>query len=64
MSEGVCYTFEAAIEKAIEMEENCTKAKAVVGLGRRFKWADVMKQGDMFANEFGMDIPCDCYDGE
>lgn len=51
------------LDKALELEKNAD-LHSVKGLGRRFAWADVIEQGDLFQG-YGRDwdLPCGCYDG-
>ena len=54
-------------ERAIQMERNFTegeKGTKVVGLGRHWKWEELLRQGDLFPEETIMDFDCNCYDGE
>lgn len=49
--------------RALAIEANA-ETHTVVGLGRHFRWADLLATPDMFADEyFGIDEPCGCYDG-
>jgi len=51
------------IARAIAMEENAELTN-IKGLGRDWKWGDMLKTDDMFSfpDRFTQ-MPCDCYDG-
>lgn len=52
--------------RALEMERNATAATAIKGLGRHWRWADVLTadaaQMRLFPDA-GEVLPCGCYDG-
>lgn len=52
------------IEKAIAMEQNA-ELTSVKGLGRRFAWADLLAQEEMFTDGYAStpEMTCGCYDG-
>lgn len=54
------------VKRAIAIEENA-KTDAVVGLGRSFKWSNVIAQGDLFSDKYeqysDFGDTCGCYDG-
>lgn len=51
--------------RAIEMEDNTENLISVKGLGRTWKWRNLLKQVDIFDDfpERNDDQPCECYDG-
>jgi len=54
------------LDRAIAMEKNAEpNLKTVVGLGRGFRWQDIIKQQDLFGYEKYAEISarCGCYDG-
>lgn len=50
--------------RAVAMEKNA-ELPTVKGLGRRFAWADVLQQGEMFGDDYALtpEMICGCYDG-
>lgn len=52
-------------QRALEMEANADLT-VVKGLGRRFSWADLLRQGEMFSMPpmAEAQMPCGCIDGE
>jgi len=50
------------MERAIAMERNA-ELTMVKGLGRSYKWEDVIASDDMFPENY-IEIDCGCYDGE
>ena len=54
-------------DRAIAMERNATNLTKMVGLGRTWKWEDlIMADRNQMRFEFRgctVDIPCECYDG-
>ena len=54
------------MKRALEMEANAqANLTSVKGLGRNWKWADLLATADMFEDEFLdiVDQACGCYDG-
>ena len=49
------------MDRAIAMERNAELTK-VKGLGRNYRWEDVISTEDMFEDNF-IDLACGCYDG-
>lgn len=49
------------MKRAIAMERNAQLTQ-VKGLGRNFRWEDVIATDDMFAESF-IELACGCYDG-
>lgn len=51
--------------RAIEMEANADLT-SIAGLGRRWRWADLLRSHDEQMDMFNqpVDMPCGCYDGE
>lgn len=49
------------MERAIAMEKNAELTQ-VKGLGRNFRWEDVIATDDMFEESF-IELACGCYDG-
>ena len=53
-----------AIEASAAAEDARTgTVSAVVGLGRRFRWADIMDGDQRQTKLWEREMPCDCYDG-
>lgn len=60
------------LTRALEIErralagEGPSEAYRGIGLGRYFKWSDILRQGELFPNQFTATIEtdCGCYDGE
>lgn len=58
--------------KAVELEERATERRAddgiygsIVGLGRTWRWKDLLATDDMFGfPDVNRDAPCGCYDGD
>lgn len=53
------------LQRALAMEAGA-KLKTVAGLGRDFRWADVVAQGEMFPAIYEKRMterPCECFDG-
>ena len=51
-------------QRALALEANATQLYKVKGLGRRFAWADVLKDHNFAVDEDPFDEePCGCYDG-
>lgn len=49
------------MDRAIKIERNAMLT-AVKGLGRRFRWADIIATDDMFSESY-IEMACGCYDG-
>lgn len=49
------------MERAIAMERNA-ELTSIKGLGRNFRWEDVIATDDMFPENY-IDLACGCYDG-
>ena len=49
-------------ERALAMEAN-SEAHTVVGLGRSYRWADLLATDDLFGDESFIEQACGCYDG-
>lgn len=55
--------YPALAQRALEMEASASLT-TIKGLGRRFSWADVLAQGEMFPEIYTKrEMPCGCYDG-
>lgn len=50
-------------ERALKMEANA-ELTTIKGLGRRFAWADLLRQTSMFNDMYESSMPCGCYDGD
>jgi hypothetical protein len=50
------------MDRAIAMERNAQLTQ-VKGLGRSFRWEDVIATDDMFGDDSYIDLACGCYDG-
>lgn len=56
-------TYPDLMDRAIAIERNA-ELTSVKGLGRRFAWADVLKQEEMFSHDYlTPEMACGCYDG-
>ncbi len=56
-------TYPNLAARALEMEANADLT-TIKGLGRRFSWADVLAQGEMFPEIYSTpQMPCGCFDG-
>lgn len=54
------------LSRALRLEANAKDLQTVKGLGRNFRWADVIAQGEMFPEIYDKqpdEMPCGCYDG-
>ena len=58
--------FPELAERAIKIEENA-ELTSIKGLGRNYAWKDLInadEQQESLFDESGIELICDCYDGE
>lgn len=54
-------------QRAIDMERNCETKSQMSGLGRNYRWEELIKQGDIEGferYEYEKANPCGCYNGD